>query len=288
MLSDDLFKTDWDAIDIHFSSDRRLDDQALVKLSHLRYVKGLTLHQDALAATFYTPGLFRNVSLNKLYVQHLQIQSVNFQKTKALLHTLRRAHVSIVEIIFEDGPNASYGSGMPIGKIVQPSHIIFTNLKQADIPNIKWVLDKMEENLSAIWLQKVHKDVKKLPLLKQIDNLHVCVGFPFDILDPIKLKNLFIHANGLSDVLKFDESHLGPIATKPTSTAYKHSSTNNVIVESAKPHTSYLIKVSGRDVYDLHVSRETYGAHKPMIKNKSVVQHQKIPTNWALLYLSAP
>lgn len=306
MLSDDLFKTDWDVLDIHFSNDRRLDEQALIKLSHLRYVKRLKLCQDAPIGSFYTPGLFRNLYLDKLYVQHLIIHSVNFQKTKALLNAMRRSHVSILEIIFDDvsvEPSAlSHGAGMPISKIVSPSHIIFTNVRQRDVPKIKWLLEKTEVGLSAIWLQKVDKEVTKLPLVKEIDNLHVCVGFPFVILDHIKIKNLYIHAKTLSDVLKFDDTHLGPIAIAgavktPPSTSYynatgangyKHSSTNNVIVESALPNTSYLIKVNGRDVYDLHVTRDTYSAHKPMIRNKSVVQHQKIPSNWASLYLSSP
>jgi hypothetical protein len=220
---------------------------------------------------------------------------------------MRWAHVSILEIVFDDvsteTQGASYGPAMPVSKIVLPSHIIFTNVRQRDTPKIKWLLEKAGEDISAIWLQKVHKEVTKLTLLKQIDNLHVCVGFPFGILDPIKIKNLYIHANSLSDILKFDEAQLGPIAvvgaasTKPAKsssyydaadTVHKHSSTNNVIIESALPFTSYLVKVGGRDVYDLHVTRDTYGAHKPMIKNKSVVQHQKMPSNWAALYLSAP
>lgn len=305
MLTEDLFATDWDALDIHFSNDRRLDEGALVKLSHMRYVKRLTLCQDAPATTFYTPGLFRNIHLNKLYVQHLIIQSVNFNKTKALLNVMRRAHVSILEIVFDDLSVEAQGvSGMLASKIVQPSHIIFTNVRQRDAPKIKWLLEKTDGELSAIWLQKVHKEVTKLTLSRHIDNLHVCLGFPFTILDSIRIKNLYIHANNLSDILKFEESHLGPIAVAGSATTHvsksssyysatdpaprKLSSTNNVVVESAMPSTSYLVKVGGRDVYDLHVTRDTYYAHKPMIRNKSVIQHQKMPSNWAALYLSAP
>lgn len=295
MLSDDLFKTDWDSLDIHFSSDRRIDEQGLLKLSHMRYVKRLSLYQDGPATNFYTPGLFRNVHLNRLYVQHLIIHSANFNKTKALLHVMRRAHVSILEIIFDDVSAESqgyvYGSaGMPISKIVVPSHVIFTNVRQRDTHKIKWLLDKFDGDLSAIWLQKVHKEVTKLTLLKHIDNLHVCMGFPFAILDPIKITNLYIHANSLSDIQKFDEAQLLPLVVSSVGLVPKIGSSvaQNVIVESVVPSTSYLVKVNGRDVYDLHVSRDNYSAHRPIIKHKSIVQHQKIPTNWAVLYLPVP
>lgn len=287
MLSDDLLKTDWDVFDIHFSSDRRIDQEGLIHLSNLRHVKRLTLYQDGVVTKFHTPTMFGAIHLNKLNVQHLVIHSKNFRKTKALLHAMRLAQVSIVEIVFDNvpsvEPNGSFG--MPISKIISPSHAIFTNIHQRDAHNIKWLLDKFED-LSTIWLQVVHPDVEKLYLVKYIDNLHVCVGFPFQVIDQIKIRNLYIHANSFADLANFEEKHLLPLTLESDTPSLNNKTTRNVIVEMGPPSPSYLIKVYGRDVYDLHVTRGTYNTHKEVTKHKSLVQHKNIPTNWAMLYMS--
>jgi hypothetical protein len=294
MLTEDLFKADWEELVIHFSNDRRLDEQCVIKLSHLRYVKRLILYQDGPATNFYIPTLFRNIHLRKLYVQHLVIHSVNFHKTKSLLKVMQKAHVDLLEIIFADVQVDSqgyvFGSGMPMSKIVspQPSHLILTNIHNGDIGNIKLLLLRLESGLSSIWLQQVQEDVKKLHLVTHIENLHVCYGFPFSILSNINVNNLYIHANSLTEVLNFDEHHLHPLESGEISPKKSNVSyANNVIVQANLASPLYLVKVAGRDIYDLHITKNLYDIHKPL-KHKSIVQHKKIPPNWANLYLSAP
>jgi len=279
MLTDDLFKTDWDHHEIHFSIDRRLDEQAFLELTHLRYVKRLTLYQDAPLSTLYKPGPFLQMKLNKLFVQHLTIHCKNFHKTKEILRVLKHAHVTILEIVFENN-SIDYKPDFSLFKVPSIGHIIFNNVSHKDTIKIKWLLEKSED-LSTIWLDKVSSDVTKLHLPKHIDNLHVSCSFPFKILDPIKVKNLYIHVGQLQDLLRFNESMLAPFA----STSKTHTF-NNVIIQSGSPLT-YLIKVIGRTVYDLHVTNDTYKAHRPNITHKSIIQHKKIPTNWAQLYLAA-
>lgn len=294
MLTEDLFKTDWEELVLHFSNDRRLDEQCVVKLSHVRYVKRLILYQDGPATNFYIPTLFRNIHLRKLYVQHLVIHSANFQKTKSLLKLMQKAHADLLEIIFEDVQIDSqgyvFGSGMPMSKIVslQPSHLILTNIHNGDVDNIKLLLHKLESGLSSIWLQQVQKDVKKLHLLNHIENLHVCHGFPFSILSPTIVNNLYIHADSLTEVLNFDDSRLHPLELGEVSPKKSNVSyANNVIVQANLASPLYLVKVAGRDVYDLHITKSLYDIHKPL-QHKSIVQHKKIPLNWAKLYLPVP
>lgn len=293
MLTEDLFKADWDELVIHFSNDRRLDEDCILKLSHLRYVKRLILYQDGPATNFYIPTIFRNIHLRKLYVHHLVIHSVNFQKTKALLKLMQKTSVHVLEIIFADVQVDShgyvFGSGIPMSKIISPlpSHLILTNVHNSDAFNVKLLIQRLQPGISSIWLQQIHKDVKTLHLPSHVENLHVCFGFPFTILSNVIVNNLYIHATTLHEVFQFDEHHLAPIESgdvvhKKPGVSYA----NNIIVQANLSAVLYLIKVAGRDVYDLHITKAIYDAHKPLIKQKSVVQHKKIPSNWVNLYLS--
>lgn len=282
MLVDDLFKSNWESIDIHFSSDRRLDEAEIIKLNHLRSVKTLRLHQDGSATKFY--HMFKNIKLDRLHVTQLIIHSKNFQKTKTLLHALRNARVNILEIIFEEG-TCPESILLPFvnNNIVLSAHVILTNIKEKDIHDIKWLLRKLEGHVSSIWLQQVNKDVKRLSLLGHIDNLHVCMGFPFDILDQINVTNLHIHGKSLDDIRVFDESMLLPMKVAKEKGHNLPMEYKNLIVEITSPSPTYLIKVFGRG-YDLHINREVYSTHKHSINMKSIVQHKKIPPNWASLY----
>lgn len=277
MLTDDLFKTDWDHHEIHFSVDRRLDEQAFLKLTHLRYVKRLTLYQDAPLGTLYKPGPFLHTKLNKLFVQHLTIHCKNFHKTKEILRALKHAHITILEIVFEND-SIDYKPDFSLCKVPAAAHIVFNNISHKDTNKIKWLYEKSED-LSAIWIDKVLPDVTKLNLPKHIDNLHVSTSFKLQILDAIKVKNFYIHVGSYQELLRFDDSTIAPFS----STSKTHTF-NNIIVQSSSP-LCYLIKVDGRSVYDLHITHDLYKMQKPK-DNKSVIQHQKIPNNWARLYLA--
>lgn len=272
MMHEDLCKPDWDNYKIHFSSDRRIDEQQFIELSHLRVVKKLHLYQDGeFKQTYKQSPFFQHLKLNKLFISHLTIHCKNFHKTKELIKIFKHAHIMILEIYFEQDTAVPYFSdydrlSIPF-KVCNPAHIILNNVHENDVPKVKWLVTKCDNNLSSIWLCDIHKNVQQLPLPRQIDNLHINHDCHLQFLDTTKVTNLYIHGLTLPQLLEYN-------------THVKHA--NNVILITS---SAYLVKLRGRVTYDLHITNETYQTHKNQLQScKTIVKHKSLPSNWAKLY----
>jgi hypothetical protein len=278
MLKEDLLKVDNDdKLTVSFSDDIRLDEDALIELAHVRYVKNLIIDQNYKNENgqFYKPGLFRNIKLKKLCVHFLEIHSKNFQKTKNILHVLRHANITMLKILFED-TSEIYKQKQFVSMertTINASHILL-NIRKCDVAKVEWVLERSMETISSLWLLDVDKDVTHINYGKMthIDNLHVCAdNFRVELLKTLQITNFHVHVTSLSSM------------NVEAIECYINNQTYNLIAECENPKC-FLVRIRGQSRVDLHITHDSYNTNKKLIKHPSIVQHKKLPKKWAKLY----